>query len=157
MARAQVGALKWAFDQWQGASGLAFTFTGQTPTQFIRSNQILEPTDGVERPRHIYVTWLSPTTAPALSGRTSGFAAPDHVSGSVIRGARAVFKANYVTTMTKRSMARVKALYLHEIGHVLGLGHASRTSNVMFGIVDAGTRLGAGDINGVQHLTRPCQ
>lgn len=156
MARRQLATLRWAFAQWGSASGLTFEYAGVAPTSFDPGTQDLRPADGAPRSRHIWISWLTPSTAPALAGRTSGFAAPDRVEGSLITGARAVFKADYVARMTTRSPVRVKALYLHEIGHALGLGHAATPRNRMFGIVDAGTRLGAGDVSGVRALTRPC-
>lgn len=155
-ARLQVGMLTWAFDQWRAASGLQFRFDGIVSTRFVRASQDLEPADGSPRGRHIWITWLSPAAAPTLAGRTSGFAAPDRIAGGVISGARAVFKSAYVAENASRRPERVKALYLHEIGHVLGLGHASTPRNRMFAIVDARTRLGAGDISGVRALTRDC-
>lgn len=156
VAARQRGMLEWAFAQWSRVSGLRFAYVGNTGTDYVPGSQDLRPLDGVDRGRHVYLTWLGPRQAPALGGRTSGFGAPSRVSGGEIIGGRAVFKASYVRAMTHDSPARVRALYLHEIGHILGLGHAASRGNRMYPIVDRATRLGAGDIAGVRALTRGC-
>lgn len=155
-AARQRSMLAWAFAQWSRVSGLRFAYAGTAGTEFVPASQDLRPVDGVDRGRHVYLTWLEPGQAPALAGRTSGFGAPSRVLDGEILGGRAVFKASYVRAMTHRSPARVRALYLHEIGHVLGLGHASSPSNRMYPIVDRATRLGDGDVAGIRALTRGC-
>lgn len=152
----QITALAWAFEQWSDASGLEFAYAGTIPTHYVPSSAELEPADGRSRPRHIYLTWLTPVGVPELSGRTSGFAAPSQVSAGTINGGRAVFKAGYVEAVTKRAPQKVRALYLHEIGHILGLGHAETQVNRMYPIVDEATSLGPGDVAGVRTLTRGC-
>lgn len=155
-ANRQITALDWAFDQWSEASGLEFAYAGTIPTQYVAASAELAPADGQSRPRHIYLTWLSPAGVPELTDRTSGFAAPSQVSAGTINGGRAVFKAGYVEAVTKRAPQKVRALYLHEIGHILGLGHAETPVNRMYPIVDGATSLGPGDIAGVRTLTRGC-
>ena len=56
----------------------------------------------------------------------------------------------------KASTREDKSLYMHELGHVLGLAHASETANIMYPIVSDHTDLGAGDVNGVRSMNKPC-
>jgi len=48
-------------------------------------------------------------------------------------------------------------VYVHEIGHVLGLGHAQSPDNVMYPEVTGRTQLGAGDASGIARITQPCR
>ena len=156
MARRQVPAISWAFDQWSAASGLHFDFAGVTDTTYEPASADLRPVAGAPQRRHVYLTWLDAGTAPALAGRTSGFAAPSMVEGDAINGGRAVFKAAYVASVSRSAPAKARALYLHEIGHILGLGHSTVASDRMYPLVSAGVRLGAGDRAGIRALTRAC-
>ena len=90
-----------------------------------------------------------------MGGGVVGLGSPSTVwsSSKEIVNGTAVFRTDHI----KRSGAReAKALYLHELGHVLGLGHADDAANIMYGVVTDDTELGAGDTNGVRTMTKPC-
>lgn len=68
----------------------------------------------------------------------------------------AIFRRGYVLEHRKEDPDRVLHVYLHELGHVLGLGHAGNQVNVMYPSLDHMTSLGRGDVAGVRAMTQPC-
>ena len=74
-------------------------------------------------------------------------------SAKEIVGGIAVFRTEHVVKTAERAD---RSLYLHELGHVLGLAHAGQDANVMYSMVTDTVALGAGDVNGVQTMTKPC-
>ncbi len=76
-------------------------------------------------------------------------------SREIIAGV-AVFRRSYILEERKVDPDRVMHLYLHELGHVMGLGHAGREDNVMYPSLDHLVKLGTGDEAGVDHYTQTC-
>jgi hypothetical protein len=153
---AQVSNLKWAFATWSTASGLTFEFAGQLDVAYDDDDFTVAPADGTAvATRHIYLDFVGLTESTRLGGNTVGLGSPSHVMASSheIVGGIAVFRADHVKSA---STSAVKSLYLHELGHVLGLAHAAAESNIMYPIVATNLELGAGDVNGVQAFTKPC-
>lgn len=158
-ARRQRATLTRAFADWSAASGLTFQYAGEVPVSYNDSAYVTVPVDGSQRAHHIYVGFASDASSPLITSTNPGFGGPAAVSTAVnhIDGGYAFFSTDYVTSLTgKQAGAKAENLYLHEIGHALGLGHASQRANVMYGIVAAKTSLGAGDVNGVRSFTKPC-
>jgi hypothetical protein len=149
----------WAFDQWSAASGLTFAFSGQVPVSYTDAGYAVRPANGsAAADRHIYLTFLRIGEASPLKSNIYGFGAPAKfvTSNKEIVGGYAVFRTDHVATTGAKSPRKTKSLYLHELGHVLGLSHASLVENIMFPIVTNRTRLGAGDVNGVHVMTKTC-
>ena len=72
-------------------------------------------------------------------------------------GNRIWFKDNrWIRCGEESTLNEVTALLAHEMGHALGLGHSTDKGDVMYPIVRAATKLGPGDIAGLQSLLRPC-
>jgi hypothetical protein len=153
---AQVSSLKWAFSTWSTASGLTFEYAGQLDVVYDDDDFTVVPADGTAvADRHIYLDFVGLTESTRLGGNTVGLGSPSHVmvSSHEIVGGVAVFRADHVKSA---STSAVKSLYLHELGHVLGLAHAAVESNIMYPIVATNLELGAGDVNGVHAFTKPC-
>ena len=154
----ELGNLRWAFTQWSEATGLQFQYVGEIATSYVTATGSLAPVDGRKRDRHIYLTWMSPTQASRLGDGAMAIAAPsaiDSASGEIHSG-RAIFESGFVNAASSGAPSEVKAVYLHELGHVIGLGHASLEANTMYPYVYDDTTLGAGDIAGAHTLTRLC-
>ena len=156
-AAAQIANLTWAFDQWTQGSGLAFQYTGTESLAYDDAAFSLKPANGsAMQSRHVYLAFVADGDSARLGGGTVGLGSPSQVWPStkeIITGA-AVFRTDHVKQANTRED---KSLYMHELGHVLGLAHASETSNIMYPVVSDHTDLGAGDVNGVRSMNKPCK
>lgn len=144
-----------------GASLLLHTVprdpAGTTALAFDKDAFSLTPVGGSPlRDRHISFDFISAKNSALLAGRTVALGSPSSVatdSKEIVAGT-AVSETEYAKKATSRQAC---SLYLHEIGHVLGLAHAHNARNVMHPIITEQVKLGSGDVNGIQALTKPCQ
>ncbi len=142
------------FAKWGAASGLDFQYVGEVPVVYDDSNYVVT-SDVHPSERHIYVAFLQDAESTLLDTRTVGFASPTKVwqdSKEIVEGS-VVLSIDYVRKINK---ARQSALYLHELGHALGLGHGTSDQNVMYYLVDDNNTLSPGDIEGIRNLIKAC-
>jgi predicted Zn-dependent protease len=155
-AAAQVRNLAWALNQWSKVSGLTFQYAGRQAVTYDDAAFTIAPADGSPvQSRHVYFDFVRPSESARLGGGTVGLGSPSQVmptTKEIVSGA-AVFRTDHVKGATT---SELRSLYLHEIGHVLGLAHAQVVANVMYPTVTDHTQLGAGDINGVRRMTKAC-
>lgn len=155
-AAAQIANIEWALGQWAMVAGMSFRYAGTATLAYNDSAFTLKPADGSAVPsRHIYFAFIADNDSDRMGGGVVGLGSPTTVwpsSKEIVNGA-AVFRTDHVK---KADTREAKALYLHELGHVLGLGHATEDANVMHGIVTSDTELGAGDASGVRSFAKPC-
>ena len=139
------------------ASGLRFVDDGTTsePPQAARSPYQKERYG--DRWAPVLVAWSSPAETTLLTDEILGLAGPDSwgagderrfVSGS------AVFNAPLLTQqLTGGEQAKARAVLLHELGHLVGLGHVTDAFQVMY---DTNSyplaRYHAGDLRGLELL-----
>lgn len=156
MAVRQLTNLEYAFAQWTEASGLTFSFAGSLDLSANETSFAVTPADGSASPaRHINLAFLSDSSSRLLGGTTVGMAGPSSVwaDSKEIEGGAGIFLIEAVNRMTD---AQARALFTHELGHVLGLGHAAESGNIMHPIVTENDHLGAGDVAGVRTMTKAC-
>lgn len=153
---AQVASLQWAFDEWSAASGLTFQYSGVVDVDYRDASFTMAPADGsASARRHVYLAFVDDGDSDRMGGGIVGLGAPIQVftdSREIVTGA-AVFRTDHVRTAATPA---VRSLYLHELGHVLGLAHASMTANIMYSMVTDHLELGSGDVNGVRTISKPC-
>lgn len=155
-ANRQIANLRASFDQWAAASGLIFQFAGTATLSYNESAFTLTRTDGTApAARSINLAFVEDSASALLGGQTVGMAGPTTVwaNSKTIESGTGVFRTDAVRKM---SDAQAQALFTHELGHVLGLGHAAESGNIMYPVVSASTALGAGDVSGVQSMTKAC-
>ncbi len=119
-----------------------------TGLRWIRDPDTTEPTNFSREPVQIarygnrwapvLITWSSPAEEPELSGDVIGLGGshPERNSfgtGTFVTGSLAL-DANDMLLVAKRpnGLALDKAIVLHELGHVVGLGHVGSASQIMF-------------------------
>lgn len=151
-----IAGLTWAFDQWTAASGLRFAFTGVTTYRYDDEAFTLTRTDGAATPQHhIDIAFVADSQTDRMGGQTVGLGAPSRVlaeAHEIINGV-AVFRTDHAQAAEP---TEARGLYLHELGHVLGLAHAEQPVNVMYPLISGGSGLGAGDAAGIRAFAKPC-
>jgi len=159
VARREVSRLEAAWSQWLVASGVIVKFAGTERLNLDPATNGLRPAGGSAVPeRHVFIAFKTAGQVPMMAGAAIGLAMPSLVLMPTreIIGGMVILRRGYVLEQRSVDPARVKHLYMHEIGHVIGLGHAECEGNVMYPTIDHLGTLGAGDRAGAQALTHPC-
>lgn len=160
VARAEISRLKEAWATWAAPSGLHVQFEGRERLVFDPSTNALRPETGVPRSdRHVYMGFKSHAEVPLLGDSAVGVAMPTVVlvpNREVVAG-MAIFRRGYVLDERRVAVDRVMQLYLHELGHVLGLGHAQSTDDIMYAQLDHRMDIGPGDRAGIRAVTQGCE
>lgn len=160
-AKARIADLEWALGQWGEVSGLSFEFVGRESLTLDPTTVTLRSDANGPKTRHMSFSFLEDKSTRLLNKTTVGLGSPmaqsvttsdGSTTTSIINGS-AIFSIDF---LAKASENDVRALLLHEIGHVMGLGHTDDDSQVMHPMLDGDTSLGAGDVAGVQALTESC-
>ena len=145
------------------ASGFRFVFDGDVDERPALDRASYQPDRYGNMWAPVLISWTDPETIPELSGETVGIGGSTrvkhssgymgYVSGQVSLDAPQIRKI----IRTPGGSARAIAVILHELAHVLGLGHVPDTSQLMF---EYGTPLkdfGPGDLTGLARLAEaPC-
>ena len=141
-------------DKWADVSGLTFQYVGDVPTIYDDTTFVLT-SDQHPSERHIYIAFMSEEESTLLDKRTVGFAAPTKVwrdSKQIVEGS-AVFSIEFIK---QADTDETSALYLHELGHVLGLGHGDEDGDVMYYLVRNNNHLSASDVSGIRAIVQNC-
>ena len=158
-ARGEITRLKQAWMIWSAASGIPVDFVGRETLVFDASTNGLRPLGRSPRTdRHVYIAFKAPSQVSIMGSNVVGLAMPTSVMMHTqeIRSGMAIFRRGYVKEQRLAAPDRVRHLYLHELGHVLGLGHARGDGNVMYPTLKSLTGLGEGDRTGIRARTQSC-
>lgn len=139
-------------------TGLHFIYDGTTDEAPSLEREGYQPERYGDRWVPVLFAWTTPEETPGMSGeevgeattyqlvRENGFST--YVTGQVIVDVSGLenLKRDYGKNI-------IEAIVLHEVGHLVGLGHTSSKDNLMFHETRVGlTEFGPGDITGLARL-----
>lgn len=140
--------LQEAIEEIERASGLDLVVEGTTTESDSRTRPVEDGDDWAP----VLVEWSDPDTHELLEGSVAGYAGSSsfeisetrwYVTGSVVLDGPDLARLDRDT---------VRAIIMHELGHLLGLDHVDDEAEVMNEIGVAATSWGPGDLAGLAEL-----
>ncbi|MDT4917471.1 MAG: hypothetical protein QOH89_2171, partial [Pseudonocardiales bacterium] len=143
-------------------SGLMFTYDGRTTEPALPHRASYQPERYGRTWAPVLVAWTDQAQAPQLAGRVIGLGG---AAAATVRGHDRLvsgilfFDAPELSLIAQRGtgFAAMRTVMLHEIGHLLGLGHVQDTTAVMYPSDNAQGDYNAGDLRGLAYAGNgPC-
>jgi hypothetical protein len=158
------GILDEALASVTAATGLRFVRDGRTDELPAAGRPLRDPARYGGGFSPVLVAWVTPAQVPGLAGRVAG------LGGSPPRVDPATGRLTYVTgtvsldsTASWRILSQpdgralLRAIVMHELGHVVGLDHVEDAGELMYDENVGRTSWGPGDLTGLAVLgTGPC-
>jgi hypothetical protein len=143
------------------ATGLRFVYDGATSEAPSRQRQSYQPDRYGNRWAPVLISWVTPNENPDFAADVSGEGGSAHTGlpnqpSAYVTGA-VELDAGQLTSILKRPDGRqvVRAIVLHELGHLVGLDHVTAANQLMYPQIQPGmTDFGAGDLTGLAALGR---
>ncbi|MGH8938211.1 MAG: matrixin family metalloprotease, partial [Actinomycetes bacterium] len=156
--------LRWALGEVSAATGLQLVEDGPTDESPDASRAAFQPSRYGDRWAPVLVAWSSPAETSMLSDAVLGRAGPDQFATSEPGSERlvtgvAVFNGPAIVALVRGGDdSKARAVLLHELGHLVGLGHVTDPYQVMY---DTNAyplhSYRAGDLRGLEQLGQgPC-
>ncbi|MDO9485341.1 MAG: matrixin family metalloprotease [Actinomycetota bacterium] len=142
-----------AFDAWAQGSGYTFVDNGELPVVFNDSSSSV--TTASDLGRNIAVHFVPNAHSTMITSEVVGFASPNKVFADTkeIVGGYMVLSSDYVKVVDP---VHRRALFMHELGHALGLAHSEDPGNVMYKYMHNNATLASGDIAGIRAIEKVC-
>ncbi|PRY38562.1 matrixin [Geodermatophilus tzadiensis] len=145
------------------ATGLRFVADGATDEAWSEDRPAAQPGRYGDRWAPVLVSWETPATVPALAGTVAGVGGSEAWSAGgpyvYVTGAVAV-DAGWAAAVvgSPEGRAALRGVLVHELAHVVGLGHVDDPGELMSPHGSATGELGPGDRHGLARLGRgPCE
>jgi hypothetical protein len=153
-----------AFADVQSRTGLVFEYEGVTDEVASFDRSLFQDRYG-ERFAPVVVGWSSASASPVLSGEVAGIGGSSSVPGAYgeqryLASGVLLMDAEDVAPLLDdpQSRAVVRAVIMHELGHVVGLGHVDDPAELMHHDNVSLTSWGPGDLAGLAIAgAGPCQ
>jgi len=141
------------------ATGLRFVYDGQTSEAPSPQRLLYQPSRYGDRWAPVLISWVTPNENPDFAADLTGLGGSTNVGfpnqpSAYVTGA-VELDAGQITSILQRHDGRqvVRGIVLHELGHVVGLGHVTDANQLMYPESQPGvTDFGAGDLAGLATL-----
>jgi len=157
--RASDKLVREAIAEVSAATGLQFIYDGPTDEAFApQGRERFQPDRYGRKWAPVLVTWSDPGEVPGLAGAVGGLGGSSYAKAE---GTPYVLVAGQIALDTPAMLDAlqhpegpelVRAVIIHELGHVLGLAHVDDPSQLMHGDANNVTRLADGDRAGLALL-----
>ena len=143
------------------ATGLRFVYDGATSEAPSRQRPLYQPKRYGDRWAPVLISWVTPAENPDLAADVTGEGGSAQVGfpnqpSAYVTGA-VELDTGQITSILQRHDGRqvVRGIVLHELGHLVGLGHINDAHQLMYPEGQPGvTDFGAGDLAGLAALGR---
>jgi hypothetical protein len=143
------------------ATGLTFIADGATSESPSNRREPYQPARYGDRWAPVLIAWVTPAENPDFAADVTGEggSTPNSRNGGpgVYVTGQVELDSRQFTRILRRPTGNETALavILHELGHVVGLGHVTDSSQLMYPETRPGiTNFGAGDLTGLAALGR---
>ena len=139
------------------ATGLRFV-EDATTTETPRTDRVAyQPDRYGDRWAPVLIAWRDERNYPTLAGSVAGIGGAQAISIAANRfvniSGQLVLDRDQLSTDSSPERSLVRAVILHELGHVVGLDHVSDRAQLMFAEEQPSVRnYGAGDLRGMHQL-----
>lgn len=146
-----------AFASWAKVSGYTFTDGGEVAVKYDDVTSSVRPVLDINR--NIAVYFVSDAKSKLLNKTIVGYGTPSRVyadSREIVNG-YIVLNTDY---LPHTNSAQREVLFMHEIGHALGLADSDDPGNIMFRYLDMNASMGSiasGDITGIKSIQKICR
>ncbi len=144
------------------ATGLVFVADGPTEERPVLGRAAFQPDEYGDRWAPVLIAWTEENEVPELSGNVAGSAGSVQLRTSSMNGPeRRLYVTGAVhldgvdlaeTIDSDAGTAGVRAVIMHELGHLVGLDHVDDPRQLMFPTAGRTTTFAAGDRQGLAEL-----
>jgi hypothetical protein len=152
-----------AVDRVSEATGFHFVFDGQVDEKPSAERESFQPDRYGDMWAPVLISWTDPATVPSLAGDTVGLGGSTRVKHPAgytgyVSGQISLDAPQFRQILARPGgHAQGAAVIMHELAHVLGLGHVADSSQLMFEHGTPLTDFASGDLTGLSMLaSAPC-
>lgn len=161
--RGSYALIEAAVDRVSEATGFRFVFDGEVDEEPTAERESFQPDRYGNMWAPVLISWTDPATLPSLAGDTVGLGGSTRVKHPAGYTGYVTGQISLDAPQFRKILARpggsaqAAAVIMHELAHVVGLGHVADPTQLMFEHGTSLTDFASGDLTGLSMLaSAPC-